>query len=300
MQPGGGQGSPVLAWIRPPGVHAVFPLGQVAVIANVSPAGSQKEPLAGTLTRLSELPSDVWELVAEPPPGYHYRTHAFTPGVTWDTLLDGGAAFSLIAEESLVHGINCAIASGCTPDSKDWPLAGMQWWGADSKANTVSKSSDKAPASLSVMGVVLFRATLKAIDGREVVQLFKLRILRAGCSSWTGLLLGAPALDQPPLGLGHRATLAGHVLTGLGLVLPRLEDQLVQQGLEGVQIALVNPLASSTLECVTVPEGNVPLFLLEEDEEHEARSICGGDILTLFATQDAVPVVLDYESLSLD
>ena len=104
------------------------------------------------------------------------------------------------------------------------------------------------------MGIVLLRVTLKAIDGREVIQIFTLRILRAGCSSWTGLLLGAPALDHPPLGLGHRATLAGHVLTGLSMVLPRLEEQVIQQGLEGRQTSLVSPLVSSlnVLQCRTI------------------------------------------------
>ena len=91
---------------------AVFPIGQTAVIANVSSSVSSKEPTTGALRTLADLPANVWELVKEPPPGYHFRTHAFTPGVTWDTLLDGGAAFSLIAEESLIHGINCSNALG--------------------------------------------------------------------------------------------------------------------------------------------------------------------------------------------
>ena len=67
-----------------------------------------------------------------------------------------------------------------------------------------------------------------------------------------------------------------------------------------MQIALVNPLASSTLECVTAPDVNVPLFLLQEDDEHEARSICGGDTLSVTVTRDTAPVVLDCESVSLE
>ena len=158
----------------------MFPAGQPSIIASVA---SKVPGVVGELRSLADLPKDVWERVQEPPPGYHFRTHAYTPGATWDTLLDGGAAFSLIAEESLVRAINCAIASGSSPEAKDWPLAGMHWWGGDSKASTVAKTSDQEPQALSVMGVVLFRVTLKAIDGREVVQIFKLRILRAGCSS---------------------------------------------------------------------------------------------------------------------
>ena len=132
--------------------------------------------------------------------------------------------------------------------------------GGDSKASTVAKTSDQQHAALHVMGVVLMRVTLRAISSQEVAQIFKLRILRAGCTSWTGILLGAPALDQSPLGLGHRATLGGHVLAGLGIVLPRLEEHIIQQGLEGVQIALSSPPAHEVLGCSTVPDTSIPLI----------------------------------------
>ena len=42
------------------------------------------------------------------------------------------------------------------------------------------------------------------------------------------LFLGAPALDVPPLGLGHRATINGHHLPGLGLILERVEADSVR------------------------------------------------------------------------
>jgi hypothetical protein len=126
----------------------------------IASVASKVTEVVGELRSLSDLPKDVWELVKEPPPGYHFRTHAYTPGVTWDTLLDGGAAFSLIAEESLVRAINCAVAHGSTPESPDWPLAGMHWWGEDSKASTVAKTAGQEPEALRVMGVVLFRVTL--------------------------------------------------------------------------------------------------------------------------------------------
>ena len=185
----------------------------------IASVASKVTDVVGELQSLADLPKDVWELVTEPPAGFQFRKHAYTPGVTWDTVLDGGAAFSLIAEDYLVRAINCAVANGSTPESQDWPLAGLQWWGSDSRASAVAKKSGQEPEALSVMGIVLFRVTLKTIDGREVIQIFKLRILRAGCSSWTSLLLGAPDLDQSPPGLGHRATLACHVLTSLSMVL---------------------------------------------------------------------------------
>ena len=85
------QAGAALARIRPPSVHAVFPAGHSSMIASVA---SNVTEVVGELQSLADLPKDVWELVKEPPSGYQFRTHAYTPGVTWDTLLDGGAAFS--------------------------------------------------------------------------------------------------------------------------------------------------------------------------------------------------------------
>ena len=78
-----------------------------------------------------------------------------------------------------------------------------------------------------------------------------------------------------------------------------LEEQVIQQGLEGVQIALVSPFFCA-LEYVTVPNTNIQLFLVSEDGDDEMQSICGGDTLAVAASGDSVPVMFDVETGSLD
>ena len=57
------------------------------------------------------------------------------------------------------------------------------------------------------------------------------RIARAGSTgAWRGLVLGAPVLDIPPLGLGHEPRLGGHYFKALGFMTLRLEDSTVQKG----------------------------------------------------------------------
>ena len=153
-------GMPVLQWIRPTDIGAVFPAGFVAATA-VSRAPAA--PVTGALRALSDLPAEAWTLVDEPPPGYNYSSQIEVAGAPVEVLLDGGAAFCLLLEELLVYIINKAIASGRTPESKDWPLAGLEYWGRNSVANTVAKGGD-----LPIFAVVLLRTTLVGIDGRWV------------------------------------------------------------------------------------------------------------------------------------
>ena len=121
-------GMPVLQWVRPRGVGAVFPAGFVAATAvSRVPAA----PVSGALRTLADLPVEAWTLVDEPPPGYNYRSQIEVAGAPVEVLLDGGAAFCLLLEELLVEIVNKAIASGRSPESKDWPLAGLEYLGAE-------------------------------------------------------------------------------------------------------------------------------------------------------------------------
>eukprot|EP00972_Heterocapsa_arctica_P053840 7929159-Heterocapsa_arctica.AAC.1 len=103
-------------------------------------------------------------MVELPPPGYNFRTVIYVAGKGVETLLDGGAAMSVIIEELLVDIINGALHRGLSPADAAWPLAGLEWWGSDSFACSVSKD-----APLRILGIVLLRTTLRGIDGRERV-----------------------------------------------------------------------------------------------------------------------------------
>ena len=183
--------------------------------------------------------------------------------------------------------------------------------GADLKATTVSASG-----SLALRGRVLLRVTLIDVSGKKARHVFNLFILRAGSGSWPGAILGAPVLDAPPLGLGHRATLCGHVLTGLGMTLPRLEDACIQRGLRGATVAAVAasrgarglpmsfPAAPALEPALAEPlgtEADKPMLLFEEAGDFLADddSPCGGGRSVAEARDSLYPVVLDGEDIRL-
>ena len=69
--------------------------------------------------------------------GYAFRTRISVAGTSVEALLDGGAVLSLLMEELLVEMVNGAIVSGLTPESEDWPIAGLEQWGKDLSAHLV-------------------------------------------------------------------------------------------------------------------------------------------------------------------
>ena len=101
-----GPGDPeaVLAWIKPPGVSAIFaPPVEPAMVASVAGVRGGAQ-----LSSLDELRSDVWETIPEPPMGYAFRSRCEAPGMTLDMLLDGGAVLGLLMEETILAVVNTA------------------------------------------------------------------------------------------------------------------------------------------------------------------------------------------------
>ena len=84
-----------------------------------------------------------------------------------------------------------------------------------------------------VRAIALLRVVILGLDGSRVTKVFRVRILRAGCSSWSGLLLGAPALDVDQLGLEHKPCVGDNFFRSLGIMSVRLEEAEVQHGLHG-------------------------------------------------------------------
>ena len=79
----------------------------------------------GPLGSISDIPADSWEKLKQPPEdGYQYRTWThFVTVCLWavETLVDTGAASSVMPEELFVGIINHAVSSGMTPEHPDWP-----------------------------------------------------------------------------------------------------------------------------------------------------------------------------------
>ena len=133
-----------------------------------------------------------------------------------------------MSEEFFLEILNASVARGMTTQSEDWPIAGLQEWGSDSPASTMSQGP-----TLSIRAIVLLRLTLTGLKGETHRMVTRVRIARRGSTgAWRGIILGAPVVDTPPLGLGHEPRLGGHFFRALGFMTVRLEDSTVQKGLE--------------------------------------------------------------------
>ena len=236
------------SWIRRPAVNVVFPLGCLAP-ASSSLIGAT--PPRKKFRNLGDLPSKSWDFVEPPPPGYHYRAIVEIGGHFHEVLLDGGAAFSLITEEHLVEILNKAVELGLNEFSDNWPLAGLQQWGAVSQAATVAKGE-----SLQIGAIALLRIVLVSGE-RRWPHIIRARVALEGSGGFHMLIIGAPDLDQPPLGLGHKPTVGGHYFSGPDMILPRVEADEVQRGIQGQLVASLGPLRPETRDpmsfCVTLP-----------------------------------------------
>jgi len=137
-------------------------------------------------------------------------------GIAYETLLDTGAATSVISEETLCGIIN--TTRGAEPPV----VMALEEWGVVEEATGVAKE-----APLRIVGSVVLYLTLRGIDHQVQQAPFRFKIFAEGSCAWRGLIIGGPALEQAPAGVGYRPSLAGHVFEKLGIVLPRLEEQAV-------------------------------------------------------------------------
>ena len=108
----------------------------------------------------------------------------------------------------------------------DWPIAGLLHWGRDSQASSVAEKGD-----LRNPGMVDLRLVFAGLGWTWVRRVFRFRLLCGGWGRLQLIILGAPALDTPPLGIGHRPTLQGHYLPGLDVAVKRAEADAMQANL---------------------------------------------------------------------
>ena len=98
------------------------------------------------------------------------------------------------------------------------------------------------------------------------------------------LIVGAPELDQYPLGLGHKATLGGHYFASLNLTLPRLESDQISRAMQGQIVASIGPALPQHADPrpPSASPCGIPLCLLESGSELSASSSpVGNGILAL-------------------
>ena len=100
-------------------------------------------------------------------------------------------------------------------------------------------------ADLHVCGLVDLRVELRTTNGERVLHVFRFSILRGGFDKPLFLLVGAPALDSPPVGIGHRPLIHGHYFPGLGVTVARKEAEAIQSKLLTVGCTFLAALAEA-------------------------------------------------------
>ena len=163
------------------------------------------------------MPQEAWRQVQTPTDGYNLQLKVSVLGLTCIAVLDTGASANFVPEELVVRLLNTAREQGFAPQRRDWPVA-LEWWHDGDRVSGLAKGH-----YLEILGAALVPVTFTGGDGRQKVKRVRFKILKKGCSSWMGFIIGGPSLEPEPLGLGLSISPAGHFLNGLGLLRPRVE-----------------------------------------------------------------------------
>jgi len=198
-------------------------------------------------------------------------------GLTYTAVLDTGASTNAVPEELVLSLINAAHEQGLSPQSRDWPVA-LEWWNDGDRLTGLAKGHD-----LEIIGAAVVPVTFMGGDGRERVKRVRFKILKKGCSSWMGFIIGGPSLEPEPLGLGLSISPAGHFLNGLGLLCPRVEAESVSDRLDACYLmGWYGPKGESMQLCPKGcrgdPQDGCPVFRLSSiDEMDDKVSPCWSD-----------------------
>ena len=163
----------------------------------------------GPLRALEDIPADSWTVIASPDDGYQYKTWLhFCQGapIAVETLLDSGAATCAMGEQLAIEILNHSMAQGIGPGHRDWPLVAVETWGGAVPGGTCEGATGVAVNSpLRVVGRITLKTRFLGMDGREGEVPVRFKVFKAGDCGWRGAILGAPALESGPRGLGRRA-----------------------------------------------------------------------------------------------
>eukprot|EP00439_Symbiodinium_sp_Y106_P054591 s2522_g7.t1 len=111
--------------------------------------------------------------------------------------------------------------AGVKPNSVEFPIAALERWAVPEVVNGLAKDSP-----LPLKGGVVLRVCLNDKRGHKSKDiLVRAKVLGRGTSTWYGLILGGRALDSSDRGgLGFHPGATAHVLEGVDIHLPRMEE----------------------------------------------------------------------------
>ena len=205
-------------------------------------------------------------------------TRTWMAGTEVGTLLDTGAGVSAVPEELVVGAINRAHARKLDPEDPEYPVIQLERFKEPDLVNGIASGHPRKTFGSVVLKLGL---TEPPKSKQDIFKEYKVgarevQDLRMGQSDWKGLILGARALDtQVKGGLGFRMTDTHYVFETEGVVLPRLEEDMMPRQDDIYSVDAYATRSAPVANVVGLPTRHAArshrsLFDSDDDEEEDA------------------------------
>ena len=217
---GSAQGSQGVS--APPGASASLPAGESewALVQAYQEQGKQEVKFK-PLRSLSELPAKVWTPKENEPPGTQFFTRVLIGQRLFPIMMDGGSAVNSIPEAAVLDILNDMKKDNIKMGDEKHPIIRLEKWKEKEKIRGVA-----AGAEVELLGGVVVRIHFIEHGKQEMTPVMaRFKITKLGSTDWAPIILGAKAIDCTERnGLGFLPGPHCHRLTGLGMMVERLED----------------------------------------------------------------------------
>ena len=176
------------------------------------------------LETLEDLDDSDFEIrQSSRPPGYSSQTILRFGGLDVTALLDSGATVSALPEEVAVtiiaHALQQVEAGVYDMESEQYPVVGAQRFISQPRIDGVAAGSP-----ITVKYSIVLRAEFVPAGAKNgPVRALYFTVFPKGTCQVPGVIVGFPALDCEPSGLGWQVQHTVHTFRALGVSLPRLE-----------------------------------------------------------------------------
>ena len=226
-QPQGNSGGQSGGWDKPVGLGAG---GQLAMLAGgqaaprVHAVASTTDNKENDLTRLNELPENIFEKVQNELAGTQFMTKVGIGSRTETIMLDGGSAVNTIPEDVVVSILNENRAAGTQLTDKRHPVKQLEKWRTAEELRGVAGGK-----TVPLLGAVVLELTLievgKPVSAKTPRILVRFKICASGTTDWAPVIIGARAIDCVERGgLGFVPCNRTHFIGAYGIQMERIEQ----------------------------------------------------------------------------
>ena len=179
---------------------------QLAGEADAVYLGRQPGKVQGVkpLTSLADIPKEEFDKAPPRPSGYTSQSRIFIGGMGLGCLFDTGASCIGIREEEVMDLLNHTqgqLAQGkLSIESPSYPIKRLEVLTAREEMTGLAAESPVHVANCIVLRVEFRPASEEPGPVRDMV----VKVFPKVSSTFPGLIIGMPALDVPPYGLGYR------------------------------------------------------------------------------------------------